>query len=37
MIHQPILTILIGDRGVNAADWNISATFPITVCDLVLR
>jgi hypothetical protein len=21
MIHQPIFTILIGDRGLNAVDW----------------
>jgi hypothetical protein len=37
MIHQPIFTILIGDHGQNAVDWNINATFPITVCDLILR
>jgi hypothetical protein len=37
MIHQPIFTILIGDRGLNAVDWDIAATLPTTVCDLALR
>jgi len=37
MIHQPIFIILIGDRGLDAVDWNIVATLPITGCDLTLR